>query len=130
MLPNPPRRGLEGMLYVLTLMLRHQAVGVLPLLLGSRHTVVYLPAPCPLPVAPHDFNKGAQLVDSAYATARPFLDELRIDGPGIYGYPHLHSASDMSPTAVAVDEATATDAMAAVLGPQTRITPLYGKRQG
>ena len=47
------------MLYVLTLMLRHQSVGVLPLLLGYKHTVLYLPTPCPLPIAPHDFTQGA-----------------------------------------------------------------------
>ena len=115
MLPNPPRRGLEGILYVLTLMLRHQAVGVLPLLLGLKHTVLYLPTPCPLPVAPHDFSKGEQLVAWGYATAKPFLDELRVAGPGIYGHPHFHSAADVPGRAVAVDEATAVDAIAAVL---------------
>jgi|SRR5690242_2056945 len=115
MLPNPPRRGLAGMLYVLTLMLRHQAVGVLPLLLGLKHTVLYLPAPCPLPVAPHDFSKGAQLVDLGYASAKSFLQDLRLQGPGIYGHPHFHSALNPPPTAVAVDEATAVDAAAAAL---------------
>ena len=76
MLPDPPRRGLAGMLYILTLMLRHQAVGVLPLLLGYKHTVLYLPTPCPLPIAPHDFSQGAKLVESGYATAKAFLEGL------------------------------------------------------
>jgi NTE family protein len=116
MLPNPPRRGLEGILYILTLMLRHQAVGVLPLLLGLKHTVLYLPAPCPLPIAPHDFSKGAHLVEMGYAAAKAFLGEVRIEGPGIYGHPHFHSAADVPPTALAVDEATSVDAAAAVLG--------------
>src|SRR5512140_3062933 len=71
---DPPRRGLAGILYVLTLMLRHQAVGVLPLLLGLKHTVLYLPAPCPLPIAPHDFSQGARLVEMGHAAAKPFLD--------------------------------------------------------
>ena len=116
MLANPPRRGLEGILYVLTLMLRHQAVGVLPLLLGLEYTVLYLPVPCPLPIAPHDFNHGARLVELAHATAKSFLDDLRIDGPGIYGHPHFHSALNVPRTAVAVDEATAVDATAVALG--------------
>src|SRR3954468_21366463 len=115
MLRDPPRRGLAGMLYVLTLMLRHQAVGVLPLLLGYKHTVIYLPTPCPLPIAPHDFSQGAKLVESGYATARGFLEGLRLEGPGIYGHPHFHSAADIPGRAVAVDEATAVDAIAAAL---------------
>ena len=113
MLPNPPRRGLEGILYVLTLMLRHQSVGVLPLLLGLKQTVLYLPAPCPLPIAPHDFSKGAQLVEMGFAAAKPFLDNLRIEGPGIYGHPHFHRAPHVPPTAIAVDEPMAVDAAAA-----------------
>lgn len=96
-------------------MLRHQAVGVLPLLLGLKHTVLYLPAPCPLPIAPHDFSKGAQLIELGYATAKPFLDERRNEGPGIYGHPHFHGALDTPPTAVAVDEAMSDEAMAAAL---------------
>src|SRR3954465_11240467 len=103
------------MLYVLTLMLRHQAVGGLPLLLRSKDTVLYLPTPCPLPIAPHDFSKGASPLLSGYATAKAFLDGLRPGGPGIYGHPHFHSAADVPPTAVAVDEATSVDAMAAGL---------------
>jgi hypothetical protein len=104
------------MLYVLTLMLRHQSVGVLPLLLGSKHTVLYLPTPCPLPIAPHDFTQGARLIDSGYATARAFLERLRLEGPGIYGHPHFHSAADVPGKAIAVQDATAVDAIAAALG--------------
>jgi len=99
------------MLYVLTLMLRHQSVGVLPLLLGYKHTVLYLPTPCPLPIAPHDFSQGARLIESGYATARAFLEELRLEGPGIYGHPHFHSAADVPGKAVAVQDASAADAL-------------------
>src|SRR3954454_24553523 len=98
------------MLYVLTLMLRHQSVGVLPLLLGAKHTVLYLPTPCPLPIAPHDFTRGAGLIEAGYATAKAFLDDLRLEGPGIYGHPHFHSAADVPGKAVAVQDATAVDA--------------------
>jgi len=103
------------MLYVLTLMLRHQSVGVLPLLLGYKHTVLYLPTPCPLPIAPHDFTQGARLIESGYATAKVFLEDLRLEGPGIYGHPHFHSAADVPGKAVAVQDATAVDAIAAAL---------------
>src|SRR5256885_13575378 len=109
MLPDPPRRGLAGMLYVLSLMLRHQAVGALPLFLGYKHTVIYLPTPCPLPVAPHDFSNGARLVGSGYVTAKAFLETLRLEGAGIYWHPHFHSALDVPGSAIAVDEATAVD---------------------
>ena len=108
------------MLYILTLILRHQAVGVLPLLLGYKHTVLYLPTPCPLPIAPHDFSQGAKLVESGYATAKAFLEELRLEGPGIYGHPHFHSATNVPASAIAVDEATAVDALAAGLAPLAR----------
>ena len=77
------------MLYVLTLMLRHQVLGVLPLL-GPGTTVIYLPAPCPLPVAPHDFSRGAELVDQGYALARDFLARIEVRRGGIYGHPHVH----------------------------------------
>jgi NTE family protein len=103
------------MLYVLTLMLRHQSVGVLPLLLGAKHTVLYLPTPCPLPIAPHDFTRGAGLIEAGYATAKAFFEELRLEGPGIYGHPHFHSAADVPGKAVAVQDATAVDAIAAAL---------------
>ncbi|MFL5361517.1 MAG: hypothetical protein ACJ78U_11185 [Myxococcales bacterium] len=103
------------MLYVLTLMLRHQSVGVLPLLLGAKHTVLYLPTPCPLPIAPHDFTRGAGLIEAGYATAKAFLDDLRLEGPGIYGHPHFHSAADVPGKAIAVQDATAVDAIAAAL---------------
>jgi NTE family protein len=90
MLPNPPRRGVAGLLYVLSLMLRHQSIGILPML-GPDRLVIYLPAPCPLPVAPHDFSRGEELVRLGFDTVKPFLDGLRVSGPGIYGHPHFHS---------------------------------------
>ncbi|MFL5446791.1 MAG: hypothetical protein ACJ78W_19900 [Myxococcales bacterium] len=96
-------------------MLRHQSVGVLPLLLGAKHTVLYLPTPCPLPIAPHDFTRGAGLIEAGYATAKAFLEDLRLEGPGIYGHPHFHSAADVPGKAVAVQDATAVDAIAAAL---------------
>jgi hypothetical protein len=89
MLPDPPRHGVGGILYVLTLMLRHQALAVLPLL-GPGCTVIYLPAPCPLPVAPHDFSRSAELIDEGHAIASAFLGGLRVVRGGIHGHPHFH----------------------------------------
>lgn len=80
---------MEGILYALTLMLRHQVIGVLPLL-GPGYTVIYLPAPCPLPVAPHDFSRSAELIDQGYALARDFLARIEVQRGGIYGHPHVH----------------------------------------
>ncbi|HZX66350.1 MAG TPA: hypothetical protein VFE76_13185, partial [Myxococcales bacterium] len=80
-----------------------------------KHTVLYLPTPCPLPIAPHDFTRGAGLIEAGYATAKTFLDDLRLEGPGIYGHPHFHSAADVPGQAVAVQDATAVDAIAAAL---------------
>jgi hypothetical protein len=93
MLPDPPRHGVEGVLYVLTLMLRHQVLGVLPLL-GPGYTVIYLPAPCPLRVAPHDFSRSAELIDQGHAMARAFLEELHVERGGIYGHPHFHPQAE------------------------------------
>jgi NTE family protein len=93
MLPAPPRHGVEGILYVLTLMLRHQVLGVLPLL-GSGYTVLYLPAPCPLPVAPHDFSRSPELIAQGHAMASAFLRRVHVDGGGIYGHPHFHLQAD------------------------------------
>lgn len=93
MLLNPPRRGVEGILYILTLILRHQVIGVLPLL-GTTYTVIYLPAPCPLRVAPHDFGRSAELIEKGYAIASAFLRQLHVEGGGIYGHPHVHAPGD------------------------------------
>jgi hypothetical protein len=89
MLPDPPRRGVGGLLYALSLMIRHQAFGILPIL-GPSHLILYLPAPCPLPVAPHDFSRGDELVRLGFHTAKPFFEELSVTGLGVYGCPHFH----------------------------------------
>lgn len=88
---------MEGLLYVLTLMLRHQALGILPLL-GAGTTVVYLPAPCPLPVAPHDFSRSEALIAQGHALAHAFLaGGLDVVAGGIVGHPHFHGLGDALP---------------------------------
>jgi len=88
-LRHPLRHGLERILYDLTTRARDRVVEALPQL-SSAYTVVYLPAPCPLSVAPHDFTRSAELIDEGYATASAFLKRLRIDKAGVYGAPHVH----------------------------------------
>lgn len=81
---------MKGLLHVLSLMLRHQALGVLPLL-GPACEVLYLPGPCPLPVAAHDFSQSTRLVEEGRELARAFLGTLVPRGQGIHGHPHLHA---------------------------------------
>jgi hypothetical protein len=103
----------EGILYVLTLMLRYQVLGVLPLL-GPDYTVIYLPAPCPLPIAPHDFSRSAELIDLGRAMARSFLDGLQIQGAGIYGHPHFHPWGGDVSASIAGRDGTSPDQCAEV----------------
>jgi len=49
--------------------------------------VVYLPGPAPRLVSPLDFTHTAALIEAAYVSARSFLEQLRITGPGLYGSP-------------------------------------------
>lgn len=74
---------------VLTHALREQTRSEL-LLLPDDRVVLYLPAPCPLRIPPHDFDHGADLIEAGYAVVRPWLDRLVLAGPGIYGGPHYH----------------------------------------
>lgn len=80
---------MEGLLYALTLMLRDQVMGALPRV-GPDRTVLYLPAPCPLPIAPHDFGRSAELIGLGHALAADFLARVEPRGPGVYGHPHFH----------------------------------------
>ncbi len=74
---------------MLTLLIRHQSLGTLSLL-GPDHTVLYLPAPCPLDVPMHDFSHSADLYQAGYEMANTFIVKLDLTGPGIYGHPHFH----------------------------------------
>jgi len=89
MLTALPRGAIGYTLHLLTLLLRHQSLGALSLL-GQHHTVLYLPAPCPLDVPLHDFTRSAELIKASYQDTRAFLAALRVTGPGIYGCPHFH----------------------------------------
>jgi NTE family protein len=84
-----PRDLLGVVLHIITLMIRHQSYGALHFLADDTQ-VVYLPPPCPLDVAPHDFSRSAELFDAGYRTAENFLDAFATDGVGVYGHPHFH----------------------------------------
>ncbi len=51
------------------------------LAMGAKSLVVL---DCQFPDQPLDFSKAAPLIDAAYRTARPFLEQVCIDGPGLH----------------------------------------------
>ena len=85
----PPPGMVPSLLQALTLALRTQVQLLLPGL-ARDHTVLYLPAPCPLVTAPHDFSGTEALLSAGYELARDFLQACTVDGPGIWGHPHIH----------------------------------------
>ncbi len=84
-----PKGPIEKVLHFITLMLHRQSFGLLSLL-NQNLTVIYLPAPCPLDVPAYDFSQGSRLISAGFKSARSFLSQLSLTGPGIYGNPHLH----------------------------------------
>ncbi len=94
-----PRGPVERAIHFITLMLHRQSFGLLSVLDRSL-TVIYLPAPCPLDVPAYDFSQGNQLIDAGFESARSFVSELSVRGPGVYGNPHLHDDPMHTPTEV------------------------------
>ena len=88
-LAAPPRGLIAGIMHTMTLALRNQVNLTLPALARDR-VVVYLPAPCPLSTAPHDFSRTAELISAGHEVARGFLSQLVVGEPGVYGHPHFH----------------------------------------
>ncbi len=76
----------EVLLYTTMVMMRSQAVCEAPLV-AAEIPVVYLPGPAPELVSPLDFSHTAALIEAAYEAVRPFLKDLQITGPGLYGAP-------------------------------------------
>jgi NTE family protein len=113
-----PHGVVPNVVHLLNLMLRHQAVAALSLL-GARCPVLYLPSPCPLGVAPHDFTRARTLIAAGYAAASRYLARMRVHGPGVYGHPHFHASSDcddsaVSPPALTAPPATDRDLVTAI----------------
>lgn len=88
-LPAQPTSSVGELLYALQLAMRHHADLTLRLLAPTT-TVVYLPIPCPLELAHHDFGAARMMITPAYDMARDFLVSLGAIGPGIHGHPHHH----------------------------------------
>lgn len=88
-LTSPPRGIVSSVLHAMTLTLRNQVAGVLPALARER-SIVYLPAPCPLAVSPHDFSSTSMLIRAGYDLAAAALGSLDVRGPGVHGHPHFH----------------------------------------
>jgi NTE family protein len=88
-LEEAPTSRLGYALHIVTLMIRHQSFGVLHFL-EEESVVVYVPPPCPIKVAPHNFSATDELIEQGYSGAVDFLSDLDVDGNGIYGHPHFH----------------------------------------
>jgi NTE family protein len=86
---EPPRSPLERALHIFSIMLHRQPTGALSVLAGDT-TLIYPPSTCPIAVPAYDFSQGAELVQTGYETARNFLLELEVTGPGVYGHAHSH----------------------------------------
>jgi len=49
----------------------------------------------------HDFFQEGRPIGAGFESALSFLSELSIQGPGIYGNPHLHDDAMHTPVEVA-----------------------------
>jgi NTE family protein len=96
-----PQGVVPNVVHLLNLMFRHQAVAALSLL-GARCPVLYLPSPCPLGVAPHDFTRARTLIAGGYAATSRYLARIRVHGPGVYGHPHFHASGGCDDAAATV----------------------------
>jgi NTE family protein len=82
----PPESFADAVLLSAMVTMRSQAMLEAPLA-AAEAPVVYLPGPPLHRVSPLDFTHTASLIEQAYDAARPFLEDLTLDGPGIYGSP-------------------------------------------
>jgi NTE family protein len=87
-LPPPPSTLSAVITYVSVVAMRQQPLHDLPIA-ASQVPVVYLPGPALTgrlkDVNAMDFGHSAALSRGAYDAAKAFLDNLRVDGPGLYG---------------------------------------------
>lgn len=88
-LEEPPSGLMAFSLHLVTIMLRHQAHPALHLLADDL-PILYIPPPCPVEIAPHEFERSGELIDAGYRQAESLLADVDFDGPGIYGHPHFH----------------------------------------
>jgi NTE family protein len=77
-LDAPPRAALNMLLHAMSVMLA-QRLYVEIELYRERARVIVLPPPCPQRVQPIDFSHAGELIDTALAESRTFLDGLEAD---------------------------------------------------
>ncbi len=85
---SQPSTLVETMLRVAAMTVRRQLVVDLPAAL-EQVPVVFLPGPFPMPGSPLEFGRSSKLISLGYASAKPFLSVLQVDGPGLYGAPPM-----------------------------------------
>lgn len=85
-LTSLPRGVIKRTILVITHTLASQTQGILGRVPDDR-TVLLLPGPCPLSVAPSDFSQAEQLIFKGRTEADRFLSGLQINGPGVYRDP-------------------------------------------
>ena len=82
-LPEQPRTMAEVVFFVAMISMRQQAALEAPAI-AAEVPVVYLPGPPLIRVSPLDFTHTTELIGESYAVASAFLQELRVNGPGLY----------------------------------------------
>ncbi|MFD8500315.1 patatin-like phospholipase family protein [Amycolatopsis sp. NPDC059657] len=87
-LPDRPQTFAEVMMFTAMISMRNQAVLEAPVAAASV-PVVYLPGPAPMRLSPLDFSHTEELSEQAYQSARTFLEQIAVNGPGLYGAPGL-----------------------------------------
>lgn len=89
---RPPRGAVGELLFAFQRAMRQHAELALRLVAGST-AVVYLPTPCPLSLAHHDFEAAREAIAPAHQVASAFLDRLGEVGPGLAGAIHHHEGT-------------------------------------
>ncbi|MEV4318923.1 patatin-like phospholipase family protein [Actinocrispum sp. NPDC049592] len=85
-LPRVPESLADAVFFWATLGMRNQAV--LESELAAKDVpVVYLPGAPVRNLTPLDFTHTQELIDAAYTSSKEFLEDLKIEGPGLYGRP-------------------------------------------
>jgi NTE family protein len=80
----PPESLAETVLFTAMVTMRSQTLLQAPLV-AADIPVVYLPGPVACRCSPFNFNFTELLIEGAYEAARSFLQDLEVDGPGLYG---------------------------------------------
>ncbi|KFU75500.1 NTE family protein [Amycolatopsis lurida] len=87
-MPGTPQTFAEVLMFTAMISMRNQAVLEAPIA-AAEVPVVYVPGPKPVRVSPLDFSHTTALTAEAYESAKTYLGELSVDGPGLYGAPGL-----------------------------------------